>query len=246
MLEKMREGFSAEEILNKSRRVLPDGTKRWIYSQYDEVFVPPVTTATVKRSSLVSISTLDEWAQSAFEGYTHLNRIQSAVFDAAYNNNGNLLICSPTGSGKTNIALLAILHEICDHIGAKGTLIKSDAFKIIYIAPMKALAEEITNNFARRLSKLGVIVRELTGDMQLSKREIGDTHLIVTTPEKWDVITRKSNDSSLPQLVRLLIIDEIHLLQDSRGPVLETLVGVVLLFMFNYYNIFHRSQELIV
>ena len=37
----------------------------------------------------------------------------------------------------------------------------------------------------------GLSVRELTGDMQLSKREMAETQMIVTTPEKWDVITRK-------------------------------------------------------
>lgn len=34
-------------------------------------------------------------------------------------------------------------------------------------------------------------MRELTGDMQLSKKELAETQMIVTTPEKWDVITRK-------------------------------------------------------
>jgi antiviral helicase SLH1 len=47
--------------------------------------------------------------------------------------------------------------------------------------------------------------------------------LIVTTPEKWDVITRKADD--LVKKVRLLIIDEIHLLHEERGAVIETLVA---------------------
>ena len=38
---------------------------------------------------------------------------------------------------------------------------------------------------------LGLVVRELTGDMQLTKKELAETQMIVTTPEKWDVITRK-------------------------------------------------------
>ena len=42
--------------------------------------------------------------------------------------------------------------------------------------------------------------------------------VIVTTPEKWDIITRKSGERTYTQLVRLLIIDEIHLLHDTRGP----------------------------
>ena len=56
---------------------------------------------------------------------------------------------------------------------------------------MKALAAEMTANFSKRLSPLGVSVRELTGDMQLTKSEIMKTQMLVTTPEKWDVVTRK-------------------------------------------------------
>lgn len=71
----------------------------------------------------------------------------------------------------------------------------------------------------------GVQVRELTGDTQLSKSEMAATQMIVTTPEKWDVITRKGGDVATASLVRLLIIDEVHLLNDDRGPVIETLVA---------------------
>lgn len=49
--------------------------------------------------------------------------------------------------------------------------------------------------------------------------------MIVTTPEKWDVITRKTSDMALAVLVKLLIIDEVHLLNDDRGPVIETIVA---------------------
>lgn len=49
--------------------------------------------------------------------------------------------------------------------------------------------------------------------------------IIVTTPEKWDIITRKSDDRTYANLVRLLIIDEIHLLHDGRGPVLESVIA---------------------
>ena len=68
-------------------------------------------------------------------------------------------------------------------------------------------------------------MRELTGDMQLSKTELAATQMIVTTPEKWDVITRKGGDVAMAALVRLLIIDEVHLLNDDRGPVIETLIS---------------------
>lgn len=50
--------------------------------------------------------------------------------------------------------------------------------------------------------------------------------MLVTTPEKWDVVTRKSTgDVALSQLVKLLILDEVHLLDSDRGHVLEALVA---------------------
>jgi antiviral helicase SLH1 len=56
---------------------------------------------------------------------------------------------------------------------------------------MKALASEIVRKFSKRLAWLSIKVRELTGDMQMTKAEIAETQMIVTTPEKWDVVTRK-------------------------------------------------------
>lgn len=63
---------------------------------------------------------------------------------------------------------------------------------------MKALAAEMTANFGKRLNPLGVSVRELTGDMQLTKSEIMKTQMLVTTPEKWDVVTRKGTGKMVP------------------------------------------------
>jgi antiviral helicase SLH1 len=64
------------------------------------------------------------------------------------------------------------------------------------------------------------------GDMHLTKAEIVKTQIIVTTPEKWDVVTRKSvGDTELVQKVRLLIFDEVHMLHDERGAVIESLVA---------------------
>ena len=98
---------------------------------------------------------------------------------------------------------------------------------------MKALAAEMTDNFGKRLLPLGINVKELTGDMQLTKKELTETQVIVTTPEKWDVITRKSTDIALTQIVRLLIIDEVHLLHEDRGPVIESLVARTLRQVFD-------------
>ena len=109
-------------------------------------------------------------------------------------------------------------------------------FKIVYMAPMKALCAEIVEKFTEKLKHLGLQVREFTGDMSLTKAELDRTHVIVTVPEKWDVLTRNNQSSgvsdkaSLQRLVELIIIDEIHLLNESRGAKIETVVARTLRF----------------
>lgn len=58
----------------------------------------------------------------------------------------------------------------------------------------------------QRLASYGITVSELTGDHQLCKEEINATQIIVCTPEKWDIITRKGGERTYTQLVRLIII----------------------------------------
>lgn len=160
--------------------------------------------------------------------------MQSLVYPVAYETNENMLICAPTGAGKTDAAMLAILNTISkntspnplEHPEASDFTVSTNDFKIVYVAPMKALAAEITEKLGKRLAWLGISVREFTGDMHLTKTEITQTQIIITTPEKWDVVTRKSTgDTELVQKVRLLIIDEVHMLHDERGAVIESLVA---------------------
>ncbi|XP_014260585.1 activating signal cointegrator 1 complex subunit 3 [Cimex lectularius] len=207
------------------KMMLPENVCRVDNKQYEEVNIPiPPPTPLNVGNNLIPIDSLDEYGKLAFSGMKSLNRIQSVVFETAYNTNENLLICAPTGAGKTNIALLTVMHTIREHID--NGIIKKEHFKIVYVAPMKALAAEMTANFNKRLNCLGITVKELTGDMQLTKTEILQTQMLVTTPEKWDVVTRKSTgDVALSKLVKLLIIDEVHLLHGDRGPVIEALVA---------------------
>ena len=121
--------------------------------------------------------------------------------------------------------MLTILNELAKHRNEETGEFDLDAFKIIYIAPMKALVQEMVGNFSKRLKIFDVKVGELTGDAQMTKQQISETQIIVTTPEKYDVVTRKMTETSYINLVRLIIIDEIHLLHDERGPVLESIVA---------------------
>lgn len=82
-----------------------------------------------------------------------LNRIQSRIYPTAFSSNENMLVCAPTGAGKTNIAMLAVLREVGANMD-QG-IIQKQNFKIVYVAPMKALAAEVTAAFARRLGPLG-------------------------------------------------------------------------------------------
>ena len=204
---------------------LPKGSYKEEQKGYEQVYIPAVTHKSNSEESLISISSLPSWTHNSFpSNNTHLNRIQSKVYKAAFKSNDNLLICAPTGAGKTNIAMLTILQTMGNFQRSNGSFI-TKAFKIIYIAPMKALVSEVVGNFSNRLKKYGIAVKELTGDMQLTKHQIEQTQIIVTTPEKWDIVTRKAGDRAYVELVKLVIIDEIHLLHDSRGPVLESVVA---------------------
>jgi pre-mRNA-splicing helicase BRR2 len=202
---------------------LPEGSFKRSHASYEEVHVPAPKRRADNADSQLPVSELPRWAQAAFGNTTTLNRIQSRMYSTAFGKDENILLCAPTGAGKTNVAMLCILNELAKHRFEDGSF-DLKAFKIVYVAPLKALVSEMVGNFSSRLASFNVKVSELTGDSQLTKQQISETQIIVTTPEKWDVITRKATETSYTNLVRLLIIDEIHLLHDDRGPVLESIV----------------------
>ena len=109
---------------------------------------------------------------------------QSRVKGIALDSDENMLLCAPTGTGKINIAFMCIMHEIEKIIDKETTTLTNPDFRMIYISLMMALAAEIVEKFSSRLKVSNMVVKELTGDMQLSKQEILETHVIVTTPEK--------------------------------------------------------------
>ena len=230
---------------------------------YKEIIIPPSQRdSNSKKIKQFPVSSLPSWMYSAFqiqetkknsEGKHHqsikfitekFNEIQSKVLPTVLNTDENLLICAPTSSGKTNIALLSILRLISLYRDEKKETIDIKNFKVIYIAPMKALIKEIVGYFSQRLESYGVTVQELSGDVNLSNYEISNTNIIVTTPEKYDIITRKAGQRTFIEKVKLIIIDEIHLLHDIRGSVLESIISRIMLSKIskNKYDYFTNQE----
>ncbi|KAI1812420.1 P-loop containing nucleoside triphosphate hydrolase protein [Poronia punctata] len=147
------------------------------------------------------------------------NVVQSKCFPLVYDTNDNVVISAPTGSGKTVILELAICKLVASH-GA-------DNFKIVYQAPTKSLCSEKAREWQKKFSHMNLQCIELTGDTsQADAHRVGSASIIVTTPEKWDSITRKWKDHrKLLDLVRLVLIDEVHILKDTRGATLEAVVS---------------------
>ena len=198
---------------------LPHGSVRQDHEKFEEHSIPAAKVGILAAGQkLIDVKSMDGLCRRTFTGYKALNRMQSLLYPVAYQTNENMLISAPTGAGKTDAAMLTVLNTIAKNItphptevrDAEDFMVNTTAFKIVYVAPMKALAAEITEKFGKRLAWLGIEVREFTGDMHLTKAEISRTQIIVTTPEKWDVVTRRgTGDTELVQKVRLLIIDEV-------------------------------------
>ncbi|MBN1502416.1 DEAD/DEAH box helicase [Candidatus Woesearchaeota archaeon] len=125
----------------------------------------------------------------------------------------NLVVCTPTASGKTLIAEMAMLQAI---LNKKG--------RAVYIVPLKALASEKYNEFKSRYSKVKIALS--IGDIDSSDTYLEKYDLIITVAEKMDSLIRHKADWI--KYLHAVIIDEIHLLTDSsRGPTLEILITLL-------------------
>jgi helicase len=126
----------------------------------------------------------------------------------------NMLVCTPTASGKTLIAELAALKSIIEGNG-----------KAIYIVPLKALASEKYKDFKKRYDGIAKVALSI-GDIDSSDSYLIDYDLIITTSEKLDSLIR--HHAPWLSLISTIIIDEIHLLNDAgRGPTLEILITIL-------------------
>ena len=179
---------------------------------------PRASTPVVRGIPLVSLRALPEKHRSVFP-FGLFNAVQSKCFEPVYRTNDNVVVAAPTGSGKTAILELAI----CKLANERG----NENSKIVYQAPTKALCSERARDWQAKFNHMGLACAELTGDTSHAEmKRVGDASIIVTTPEKWDSITRKWEDHRrLLQLVKLFLIDEVHFLKDSRGATLEAVVS---------------------
>jgi antiviral helicase SLH1 len=148
--------------------------------------------------------------------FQFFNPMQTQIFHCLYHTSANVLLGSPTGSGKTIASELAMWWAFREKPGSK----------VVYIAPMKALVRERVKDWGARLTRqMGLKLVELTGDNTPDTRTTRDADIIITTPEKWDGISRSWQTRSYVKQVSLVIIDEIHLLGGDRGPILEIIVS---------------------
>jgi len=159
---------------------------------------------------------IDPRVFSLFEkkGYTDLRPAQEKSVNAGIFEGKNILVCTPTASGKTFVAELACLQHIITH-----------QRKAIYIVPLKSLAMEKYREFKELYGGICKVALSI-GDKDSAEERLAYNDLIVMTSEKLDAILRHR-----PQWIALtgcLVVDEIHLLNDeSRGPTLEIVITMM-------------------
>jgi len=130
--------------------------------------------------------------------------------------NNNVVISAPTSSGKTIIAELLTLNSVLNK-----------KKKVLYVAPLKALASEHYHDFKKKYAFLNIRFALSTGDFDSSSKYLSQYDVIFLTNEKLDSLLRHNalwlKDSGL------LIIDEIHEIDSDRGATLEIIISKMLL-----------------
>ena len=148
------------------------------------------------------------------QGYTELYPPQEDAIKAITVDGKNILVSAPTASGKTLIAILAIIQHIKKH-----------KTKIVYLSPLKALAAEKFSEFKKlETAKLDrkIKVTISTGDFD-SDDTLKNSDILILTNEKMDSVIRFG--PSWIDDIGLVISDEIHLVGDEgRGPTLEMIL----------------------
>ncbi|KAJ7074112.1 hypothetical protein C8F01DRAFT_1360827 [Mycena amicta] len=184
---------------------------------------PPQRGANPRNSAgirLNPVSDLPDVYRGIFK-FPVFNAVQSTCFPTVVSTDENMVISAPTGSGKTALFELAIIRML-KQVG--------ESFKCVYMAPTKALCSERQRDWSTKFSSLGIKCCELTGDtVQFGKGVWGDAKaatIIITTSEKWDSLTRNWSDHGhILARIQLFLVDEVHILNESRGSTLEVVIS---------------------
>ena len=149
------------------------------------------------------------------QGYTKLYPPQADSVKFGLLDGKSILVSAPTASGKTLIAMLAIMSYLSNNKG-----------KVIYLSPLRALAAEKFTEF-KKLEKVAlgnkVKVAISTGDFENIEKNLEISNLLILTNEKMDSIIRHS--AEWVDEIGLVISDEVHLIGDeNRGPTLEMIL----------------------
>ena len=150
------------------------------------------------------------------EGYEELFEPQEQSVKAGlFDEKKNFLITIPTASGKTLIAMLAILSHLSKH-----------KTKVVYLTPLRALTSEKFEEF-KKLEKLNlgrkIKIALSTGDSKEKKEKLEDADVIFLTNESMDANMAFQKDWIYD--IGLVVSDEIHLIGDNtRGPTLEIIL----------------------
>ncbi len=153
-------------------------------------------------------SIVDSWKRT--QGVELLPLQSEAVTKHNLLKGTSLIICAPTSSGKT----------FCGEMAAVANLYRRK--KVVFLVPLKAIAEEKYADFVEKYADLGVKVAISTRDRQEHDREIekGDFDLAVMIFEKFNQLLIRNLD--ILSLINLIVVDELQMISDpSRGPVLE-------------------------
>lgn len=150
-------------------------------------------------------------------GYETLYPPQEDAIKAGVLDGKNLVLASPTASGKTLVAELAVLKSILEHEG-----------KALYLTPLRALASEKFEDFQKyaeieKSPGRKVRVAVTSGDYDSSDLHLSNYDVIISTNEKADSLLR--HRSPWIADVTVVVADEIHLITEaSRGPTLEVVL----------------------
>jgi helicase len=205
-------------------------TSRRIY--YEDVIGAAIRGGTSRLSERTELAEPLRKALVAYYGQDILiSPPQDAALTAgiAVRNGHDFLITAPTNSGKTLISLFRLFTAAM--IGER---------RCVYVAPLKALAEEKAAEFraiAECLSAQGcrrIKVSVTTGDYQLTRDFLGSPppeqgEIVICTPERLEVMLRNPENHGWARAVDTFAFDEFHLLGDrTRGGVMETLTTRIL------------------